>query len=52
MYMRVTILDINCHISCCRVESVHLVTRGSNANTIISCSKDKLIKYWNINRYY
>ena len=24
---------------------------GSNANTVISCSKDGLIKYWNVKRY-
>ena len=45
-------LNITCHLSCYRVESVHLLTSGSNANTVISCSKDHLIKYWNINRYY
>ena len=34
-----------------RVECVHLLCGGSNANTVVSCSKDGLIKYWNVKRY-
>ena len=33
-----------------RVESVSLLTNGSNINTIVSGGRDGLIKYWNINR--
>ena len=35
---------------CNRVEALHLLTTGSNANTVISGGHDGLIKYWNINR--
>ena len=35
---------------CNRVEALHLLTSGSNANTVISGGRDGLIKYWNINR--
>ena len=34
---------------CNRVEALHLLTTGSNANTL-SGGHDGLIKYWNINR--
>ena len=34
-----------------RVEDVHLQRDGSNKNTIISCGRDGLIKYWNTERY-
>ena len=33
---------------CNRVEALHLLTTGSNANTVISGGHDGLIKYWNI----
>ena len=39
------------HLTQFRVECVHLVCGGSNANTVVSCSKDGLIKYWNVKRY-
>ena len=35
---------------CNSVETLHLLTSGSNANTVISGGRDGLIKYWKINR--
>ena len=34
-----------------RVEKIHVDACGSNAGTLLSCSRDGTIKYWNICRY-